>query len=567
MTIAIDGKRLTSLVNNIELEYLNGFKPQASVAEPTQYVLKMSSTFSFSISCVTDSGYYAGRSTGDSYSAVDCQRKIDSFVKFIAADMNPDVTRALQHDVKSQPLYLYHNPKTYDSVKHSYCEACNSCSGAGQNTCHSCSGGYQTCSQCSSGYRYCFSCSGSGYRWENNRQISCGSCSGGQIRCHSCSGTGRTTCGYCSGRGQVDCNPCAATGYFTYWMSAEARSKGQQSCRWDQTQAPQWVNDYIHQTLSNHTHVPINRAVPWRFAEGSYQLEHTPFTVQVDGTLNAIEANVTVGNVSEKGLFLTPDTIEVWSLNHILDRSTHNISDYIHNNLDSDTLKKYLHTRMAQYALESINKPSTLPVAVTAPQLMSAASLTQVKDTIIKSAKQYDKVRNLISVGRWLGESVLCSAVLLGLIFGLNFLLPQANSTGLGLASFFNSVPTILEVLHSMLRGGLNLQVLWAICMLMPIAVFLMTLLGSGRAWSRLRLSYWFVISAVLALGLYGQVQTAVAQPVAANWWAFGLIPDVVLCGVLAGLFRARRFVFKNIGREVDKMESAAFARMLNYKE
>lgn len=567
MTHSIDGKHLTGLVNKLELDYLDGFKPQATVSEPTRYSLSMRSSFTFSIRCVTDSGYYAGRSTTDSYSATDCRAKIQSFVRTIEAGVNTDVSQALRHDVKSRPLYLYHNPRTYDSTRHTYCEACGSCGGAGTTTCHRCTGGYQSCSQCYSGYSSCNSCSGSGYRWENNRQVSCGSCSGGQIRCYNCSGSGRTTCGYCSGRGQTDCSPCSATGYFTHWMSAEARSHTKQSCQWHESEAVGWLNDYINQTLSTQTHLSINRAVPWNFADGSYQLEHMPYTVQVTGTLSAMDADITINDSTRKGLFLVPDTVEVWSLDHALDDSLANINNYVINNLNADTLKKYLHTKLALFALESINKPSALPVPVAAPQLMSDAGFSNIKATIINSAKRYDKVRGLISVERWIKESILCTGIILALVFAVNFVLPQANSEVLGLASFFASLSTTLGLLHQLLMSGPSATLLLVLPGLIAVAVLLMTVVGSGRAWSRFRLSYWFVISTFVAFGLSGQLSVAFASPVAAHWWVFNLIPDVVLCGVLAGLFRARRYVYKNIGREVIMIESDAFARMLDYKE
>lgn len=567
MTASIDGKHLTGFVNKLELEYLDGFKPQATVSEPTRYALNMSSSFAFSIHCVTDSGYYAGQSATDSYSAADCRAKIQSFVRTIEAGINIDVSRALQRDVKSRPLYLYHNPQTYDSTRHNYCEACGSCGGAGTTTCHRCSNGYQSCSQCYSGYSRCNSCSGSGYRWENNRQVSCGSCSGGQIRCYNCSGSGRTTCNYCSGRGQTDCSPCHATGYFTHWMSAEARSRAEQSCQWHEHEAAGWINDYIYQSLSAQTHISINRAVPWNFAEGSYQLEHLPYGVQVTGTLAAMDADITIDGSSHKGLFLTPDTVEVWSLNHALDDSVANINNYVINNLNAETLKKYLHTKLASYALESVNKPSALPAPVTAPQLLSDAGFSNIKSTIINSAKRYDKVRGLISFGRWAKESIVCTGILLALLFGVNFLLPQGNNAGMGLATFFASLPAILEVFQQGLLNGLNLESLITVPVLVGLALLLMTLLGSGRAWSRFRLSYWFVLSAAIAVGLFIQFEAAFSQPLAANWWAAALIPDAVLCGILAGLMRARRYVFKNIGREVHKIECDTFARMLNYKE
>jgi len=577
MTTPIDGKTLTAVVNQLELECLDGFKPQATVAEPTRHALPMRSSFAFSIYCVTDSGYYTGQSTTDSHTAADCQGKINRFVRNIEAGLDRDVTGALQRDVHNRTLYLCYNPQTYASVRHSYCEACNSCSGDGSTRCHHCSNGYQTCSQCRSGYTSCYSCSGSGYRWENNRQVSCSSCSGGQIRCYSCSGSGRTTCSYCSGRGQLDCTPCNATGYFTHWMSAAARSRAEQSCQWHENQAPAWVNDYIRKALSGSAHISLNRAVPWRFAEATYQLQDTPFTVQAEGTLVALDANVSVDDRSEKGLFLAPDSVEVWSLHHVLDQAADNISQYVLRNPTAEVLKKYLHTRIAQYALESVNKPSALPAPIAAPQLLSNEGFQQIKTTIINSAKKYDKVRNLISVKRWLMESVLCTAVLLALVAAVNFVFPQANSAGLGLATFFTGLPHTLGSLNQSLLDGSGMDLPWLaglimmrlplLAGLMAIAVLLMTLLGSGRAWSRLRLSYWFVISTLLAMGLVSQLQMAFEQPVAARWWTLQLLPDVALCGVLAGLLRARRSVFKNIGREVNSIGSAAFARMLNYKE
>lgn len=567
MTTLIDSKHLTDLVNSLELEYLNGFKPQATVSEPNRYSIKMRSSFAFSIHCVTDSGYYAGQSTVDSYSAADCQRKIEHFVRGIQAGVNPDVIRALQRDIKNRPLYLYHNPQTYASVRHNYCETCDSCSGAGSIRCHHCNNGYQTCYQCQSGYTSCYSCSGSGYRWENNRQVRCTSCSGGQIRCHSCSGSGRTTCGYCSGRGQLNCSPCDATGYFTYWMSAEARSQANQSCEWHKNEAPDWVNDYIRATLTTATHIPINRAVAWRFAEATYHLQELPYTVHAEGTLVALDAEVTIDDHSAKGLFLVPDTIEVWSLNHVLDHAANNINHYVRHQVSSDVLKQYLHTRLAQYALESVNKSSALPSPVSAPRLISDAGFQQIKTTIIDTAKKYDKARNLISVRRWIKESVLCTCFMLALVFAANFAFPQTNSTHIGLATFFNGLPQTLGHLHQILLDGLRITHLPILAGLMGAALLLMTVLGSGRAWSRFRLSYWFVITTLIALGLLSQLVAAFAQPVAANWWALHLIPDVALCGVLAGLFRARRYVFKNIGREINKIESDAFARMLNYKE
>lgn len=567
MTASVDGKYLTRFVNNLELEYLDGFKPQANVSEPTHHALDMRSSFAFSIRCITDSGSYPGQSATDSYSATECRAKIERFISAVDSGDRANVSLALQRDVESRPLHLYHSPKTYDSVKHSYCEACNTCSGAGTTACYSCTAGYNTCYQCSHGYTNCTSCSGAGYRWENNRQVSCSSCSGGQVRCYGCSGSGRTTCDYCSGRGQINCSPCAATGYFTHWESAEARSQGRQTCQWDSNEAPEWINDYINTALSGKAHIPINRAVPWRFAEGDYQLQSLPYTVEVAGTLKAMEADVSVGDTSRKALFFMPDEVEVWSLGQTLDYSANNINRYVIDNFHTDNLKKYLHTKMARFALESVNKPSALPVPVAAPHLMSDSGFSHIKATILDSAKKYDRVRGLISPRRWVQESILCSSVFLILLFAANFYLPGIDSAHLGLAPFFDSVPTILSILHHEGMRQIEGMDLMVVLLLVGLATLLMTLFGSGRAWSRLRLGYWAVLSLLVATGLLLQLSAMVDAPVAPNWWAIQLIPDVVLCGILAGLFRARRHVFKNVGKEIDKLECDTFARMLNYKE
>lgn len=567
MTASVDGKYLTRFVNNLELEYLDGFKPQANVSEPTHHALNMRSSFAFSIRCITDSGSYPGQSATDSYSATECRGKIERFISAVNSGARAGVSLALQHDVESRPLHLYHSPRTYDSVKHSYCEACNTCSGAGSTHCYSCTGGYTSCNQCSHGYSSCNSCSGSGYRWENNRQVSCSSCSGGQVRCYGCSGSGRITCSYCRGQGRIDCSPCAATGYFTHWMSAEARSQGRQSCQWNASEAPEWVNDYLQTALSGEAHISINRAVPWRFAEGDYQLQSMPFTVEVTGTLKAMEADVRVGDNSRKGLFFMPDEVEVWSLGQTLDYSAHNISRYVIDNFHVDNLKKYLHTKMAHFALESVNKPSALPVPVAAPQLMSDSGFSHIKSTILNSAKKYDRVRGLISPRRWVLESILCSGVFLILLFAANFYLPDVDSAHLGLAPFFDSIPTSLGILHQAILKPIDGLYLILVLLLVGLATLLMALFGSGRAWSRLRLAYWVMVSALIATGLLLQLVAAIDAPVAPGWWAIKLIPDAVLCGVLAGLFRARRHVFRNVGKEVDKLECDTFARMLNYKE
>lgn len=350
-------------------------------------------------------------------------------------------------------------------------------------------------------------------------------------------------------------------------MSAEARSQGRQTCGWNSDEAPGWINDYIKTTLSGEAHIPINRAVPWRFAEGNYQLQSMPYTVEVAGTLKAMEADVTVGDTSQKALFFMPDEVEVWSLGHTLDYSANNISHYVLKNFHADNLKKYLHTKMARFALESVNKPSALPVPVAAPRLMSDSGFSQIKSTILNSAKKYDRVRGLISTWRWALESVLCTSVFLILLFAANFFLPNVNSAHLGLVPFFDSVPAILSLLHHQglkAVGGLELVL---VLLLVGLSTLLMTLFGSGRAWSRLRLGYWAVLSALIATGLLIQLAAVLDAPVAPNWWAIDLIPDVVLCGVLAGLFRARRHVFRNVGKDIDKLECDTFARMLNYKE
>lgn len=567
MTIPVDEKKLTDFVNQIELEYLSGFKPQARASDLIYHSLNVNSTFSFSIHCVSDSGYTVGRLSADSYSSADCRGKIDHFIRGVRAGTNAKVIYSLQGDVKNRPLYLYHNPQTYDSVRHSYCESCNTCGGSGKNTCYQCSNGYISCHHCSSGYIHCYSCSGVGSRWENNRQVTCGQCSGGRLRCHICSGSGRTTCGWCYGQGEVNCSPCSATGYFTYWMSAEAGSKAEQACRWNLSESPEWINAYLKQSLVAQTHLPINRAVPWNFAKATYQLQTIPFKVNVDGLLNTVEANINIGDVFKKGLFLVPDTIEIWSLNNALDQAIGNISDYLNNNLNYDALKKYLQTKISHYALESINKPSSLPSPIAAPQLMSGEGFNQVKSTIIQVAKKYDNVRSLISPKRWLTESLVCSGVLVALLFFVNFFVPQANGTNIGLAAFFKSVPHLLGVLDYELSSGVKAEHLPVLFGLMGGGLLLMVVLGSGRAWSRFRLSYWFVIATLVVTGLIWQLDIALQQPVVANWWAFNLIFDAVLCGVLAGLFRARRYVYKNIGREINKLESDAFARILNYKE
>ncbi|WP_141229408.1 hypothetical protein [Cellvibrio mixtus] len=567
MTALVDGQQLTAAVNSIEREYLDGFKPQATVVEPVNYAVDMESTFTFSIHCTTDNGYSAGQSATDSYSLSDCSRKINHFITEATSGLNPKINEALKHDVKTQPLYTYNNPRNYASVLHNYCEACNNCSGRGCNTCRSCTNGYNSCYHCSSGYSSCYSCSGSGYRWENNRQISCNQCSGGRVRCHYCSGSGRTTCSNCNGRGEINCNPCSATGYLTYWMSATASSSTKQTCKWNPGQAPDWLDDYLTVALAGKAHIPVNRAVPWRFAEAHYQVEHLPFTVNVNGVLKAADANIAIGDYTAKGLFLVPDKIEVWSLNNVLDKSAYNISDFVENNFTNELLKKYLNTRLSKYALESVNKQSLLPRPIASATLLSDSGFNKVKATIIESAKKYDKARRFISPKRWLVESLLCSVVIMAVLSGLNFMLPAGNSSGLGIAHFVKDIPTILGHWHlNLMRGeGLRGAVLIPILMLPTLAF--MTLLGSGRAWSRLRLTYWFVASVLLIAGIIAQTNILFKGTTPANWWSFSLIPDVILCGALAGLLRARRYVYKNIGKEVKKLESDAFARMLNYKE
>lgn len=558
-------------LHEIEQTFLGGFAPRSRTLDFQRSELPMRTRFSVNIRCEVKTSYVSGQRACDSLSERDCNHKINQYQNRCINGENIHANNALAKALQQDPLRTATRALELDSVKHSYSCECDRCSGRGQVSC-SCSNGYVSCSSCGGmGSRTCGSCSG-GYRWDGNRQVPC-SCNYGKVNCYACSASGRCRCSTCGGSGSINCSNCDATGYFTYTRTALAYSSGRQTCVWDKEAAPAWMHTFITTSLQGNCHIDLNRALAWDISSAQFSFDKgLPYDAQLDGRLVGVHANVENGSHETSAYFFYPETLLPFHMGHFLDNSVAAALTHTQASGTTEQLGVLCKTPLALAALEGLTVDSKPGGDVTHASMLSDSAFARIKTALISHAKRYEQARKSINITRLLVNSAISFILLMAVAVGLNVLWPApVNTAQLGIVGFLQTAPFILTTTHAQLMAG-NLGFVFTIATLVFFpSLLLMGFLGSGKAWSYTRLPIWLAVGWLVFCALYMQImsvlQTAPAASGVQYWWCLALLPDLLLLAALMGILRARRYVYKNIGKEIKKIGCVPFERMLKYKE
>lgn len=556
----------------LEQRFLGGFEPTSRTLDYQRFEVPMRTRFSVNVRCEISSSYVSGNRGADSFDESDCDRKINEYKNECVNGQNFLVNNTLAKILRQDPLGASTRSIELDRVTHSYSCTCSRCRGAGQVSC-SCNNGYVSCSSCGGmGSRSCGLCNG-GYRWDGNRQVVCGSCSYGKVNCYVCSSSGRCRCGACAGSGKLDCVNCDATGYFTYTYTAVAYSQGSQSCAWNKDTAPAWMNKFIADSLQGVCHLDFNRAVPWVLPSAQFSFDTgLPYSAQLEGTLVGIQANIENGSHKTTASFLYPETLLPLHMGHFLDNSVAVALAQTQARATTEQLAVLCKTPLALSALERLTADSKPMGEVTHASMLSDGAFAKIKSALIDHAKRYESARKSVSVTRVLVNTAISFILLMAIAVGVNIFWPApVNTAQLGIAGFLQTAPLIFTVTHAQLMtGNLGAAIMVATLVFFP-SLLLMGFFGSGKAWSHTRLPVWLVVGWLVFCALYVQImivlQTAQAESGVQYWWCLALVPDLILLATLMGILRARRYVYKNIGKEIKNIGCVPFERMLKYKE
>ncbi|WP_024459628.1 ECF transporter S component [Marinimicrobium sp. LS-A18] len=223
--------------------------------------------------------------------------ELDTYVNRLEHHVMDDLKNALWSSSTSLGKYP-------DTWQHSY--ACSRCHGRGENTCGGCGGrGRVRCGACSGGKITCSSCAGSGYSGTAPSRYACGGCGGaGRVNCYQCAGQSEVRCGRCGGGGTESCTPCRSTGQFTDRYSVTVTGEGQLDVTPETELAP-WQSRYLQAAVNQRVDwVPLRSSCRVDLDQATRHTPAYPIGFSAEAQLRFAEADLAQGRVRGHGFFV-----------------------------------------------------------------------------------------------------------------------------------------------------------------------------------------------------------------------------------------------------------------------
>ena len=476
---------------------------------------------------------------------------------------------------------------------------CGTCDGHGQIACGNCGGrGKVTCSRCSGrGEVDCRHCHGIGttYDYHKKTRVACSYCFyRGKERCSSCYG-GNVDCRTCNGSGALVCRECSGTGRFTVIRTFIVKAVR----KWSNIEWPpetaDWIVSYIREaadTKDNHL-LPLDQTIsihpPGIKIDSDYPIE-----LKAPGTLTATQATFPGTDEQEHHCELLGEKLHPLNLGMIGETaSSHLAQQVLDNRVDLEKLQPLLQQKIFGILLpvrntERSDIKKSYPFRINLLSQEAGDNLLSAYSAVVnfyKTARQSN-----FSIKSWLQLSLIWMFVFFVLMVLINSIyMGQLDWSKSGYAAYYYWQDMWEKARSENTQGVNSLFFIATQSSEFFIRFFICSLIGFCLA-----KMFFLVKRALTFLRFIGEVMTGICvgsvifllfQPaflrvtavtvtefppslnelIAGGVMSLLLILEIVILGLLAGLFHSRRKIDDRVLREIEKINIPELEEDMGY--
>lgn len=583
-------ERLEGSADQTLCDQFNATRSTVRVADATQDVVTLDINKTWRLRAESSKERLVGVHRGNSFNSDgDCTRAVRETCRRIEQGnvaayverLEKYVGGGLKTAVWSSSTNLGKHPETWLYTYH-----CSRCNGQGKNWCSGCGGaGRCRCTACAGGKVRCSSCAGSGWSGTAPSRYACGACHGqGQLTCNQCRGSSQVTCGRCGGRGTESCDPCRETGHFTDRHSITVSGEGKLNLR-PQSELSSWQQRYLQ--------AGINGEVNWAPLRDTCELDEPsvvratpayPISFELRGSETFSEANLTIGSVMGRGLFVG-DGCRAYQLGDVGDGMLEVYTMALYSEDDQSYLKRGLNNGVAERLLSKRENPNSIEHTVLRQaRVVSHPAINEFLETYQALVQRLHIRRSEHSVRDWLRKGIkiaaffLVAVALLDMIYGNQIMWEYAGLHAVATRPmvfinslwtytsyfwFFGFLPTlglpaimILAVYLVIRRWLLPRRKKGKLRFLLGL---LMTTLGLITAYWLLGPLIWMVLNRLPSLPGLAEVVTGVVH-------SFLLLPEALFLGLLVSVLRLRATKDQALESHVTAVGSKPLLQDLGYR-